>query len=104
MNSALFKISAILWVIWGFVHVMAGVAIIPGDTVSGFQSIAAAVEPALLDQAYHSSVGAVLNQHAWNLAWVGAVTISASILPSKAIEADMISFWFRLRFLSFNSR
>ncbi|MEM9106905.1 MAG: hypothetical protein AAGC96_14720 [Pseudomonadota bacterium] len=78
MTSIMFKIAALLWIFWGFVHVMAGVVIIPGDVTSGIQGIAAAVEPSLLEMDYHPAVGAILNQHAWNLAWAGAVTTIAA--------------------------
>lgn len=68
------KISAILWIIWGLVHIAGGVITIGGDTAAGFQGIAAAVEPGQLEANYHPAVGAVLNQHGWNLLWVGVVT------------------------------
>ncbi|MEM6626057.1 MAG: hypothetical protein AAF719_05080 [Pseudomonadota bacterium] len=84
MTSILLKISALLWLFWGFVHVMAGVVIIPGGTTEGIQGIAAGVEPSLLDMDYHPAVGAILNQHAWNLAWVGAVTMIAAIFVWRA--------------------
>lgn len=73
------KVSAILWVIWGLVHVAGGVVTISGDTASGFQGIAAAVEPSELEADYHPAVGAVLNQHGWNLFWVGVVTTIGAI-------------------------
>ncbi|MEM6337643.1 MAG: hypothetical protein AAF752_13820 [Bacteroidota bacterium] len=69
------KIAAVLWVIWGFVHAAAGILIISGETASGFQSIADAVDPSTLALTYPDAVGAVLNQHAWNLLWGGLVTI-----------------------------
>ncbi|MEM8935931.1 MAG: hypothetical protein AAGC77_05945 [Pseudomonadota bacterium] len=75
MTSILLKVSALLWLFWGFIHLMAGVVIIPSDTTSGIQGIAAAVEPELLEMDYHPAVGAILNQHAWNLAWSGVVTM-----------------------------
>lgn len=84
MPSILLKISAVLWVIWGFVHLMAGVMIIPSDTTTGIQSIAAGVDPALLEMDYHEAVGAILNQHAWNLAWVGVTTVVAAYFIWKA--------------------
>lgn len=75
MSNLALKLSAILWVIWGFVHVLGGIITISVDTSSGFQGIAAAVEPSALLAQYHPAVGAILNQHGWNLLWAGSVTI-----------------------------
>ena len=74
------KVASILWVIWGLVHALAGILIISGDAVSGFQAIGDAVNPAELEGPYHAAVGAVLNQHAWNLLWFGTVTIVGAVL------------------------
>lgn len=68
------KVSAILWVFWGVVHILGGAITMSGDTASGFQGIAAAVDPSELQANYHPAVGAILNQHGWNLLWVGVVT------------------------------
>ena len=50
--SVLFKVSAILWVVWGLVHVLAGVMTIKGiltdDISSSISGIADAVEPSAL--------------------------------------------------------
>lgn len=73
--TILLRVSAVLWVIWGLVHALAGVLILSGDTASGFQAIGDGVDPALLEADYHPLVGGVLNQHAWNLAWFGVATI-----------------------------
>lgn len=67
--------AAILWVIWGIVHALASILIIAGDTVSGFQAIGDAVAGT-----YHATVGAVLDQHAWNLLWFGVVTMVPAVL------------------------
>lgn len=70
-----FKVAAVLWVIWGLVHLLAGVIVLSGEAAAGFQAIADAVEPSTLEMAYPPAVGAILSQHAWNLAWFGVVTI-----------------------------
>lgn len=67
--------AAMLWLVWGLVHVLAGVMVMSSDATGGFQAIADGVDPAALEMDYHAAVGAVLNQHAWNLLWGGAVTI-----------------------------
>ncbi len=71
--------SALLWIVWGFVHAAAGALIMGGDTLSGFQAIADAVPPEELINDYHPAVGGVLNQHAWNLFWGGLVTIVGAV-------------------------
>ncbi len=76
--SALFKITTILWIVWGLVHVFAGVMtmnfVINSEIGSAVAGIADAVNPDLLDMEYHPSVGAILGQHGFNLLWIGAIT------------------------------
>ncbi|MEM7325075.1 MAG: hypothetical protein AAF531_18445 [Actinomycetota bacterium] len=73
------KAAAVLWVIWGIVHILGGVATMADDTTGGFQGIAAGVEPGELEADYHPAVGAILNQHGWNLLWVGVVTTIGAV-------------------------
>ena len=73
------KISAVLWVIWGLVHMLAGIMIIPADATGGFQAIADAVDPLALQAEYHPAVGGILNQHGWNLLWGGLVTAVGAV-------------------------
>ncbi len=69
------KIAAGLWVIWGLVHMLAGVMTIIQAPSQGFAAIADAVDPALLMAEYHPAVGGVLNQHGFNLLWIGLATV-----------------------------
>lgn len=78
-QSIALKTAAILWVVWGLVHVAAGLIVLTADATSGFQAIADAVAPDLLSHDYHAAVGGVLNQHGWNLAWFGVVTIIGAV-------------------------
>ena len=73
------KVAAILWIIWGLVHALAGVMVLSAEPSVGFANIADAVDPALLVADYHPAVGGVLNQHAWNLLWGGLVTIIGAV-------------------------
>ncbi len=73
------RIAAVLWVIWGVVHALAGGIVIPADAAAGFQAIADAVNPDELQADYHPAVGGILNQHGWNLLWGGVVTIIGGI-------------------------
>ncbi len=77
--SVLFKISAVLWVIWGLVHIMAGVFtvsfILSGDISAAIGGIADAVDPATIQMAYPEAAGAILGQHGFNLGWIGLTTL-----------------------------
>ena len=74
-SSILLKSSAVLWIIWGIVHVFAGVMIVSQGTAAAYKLVADAVNPALLDIAYPDAVGAILKQHGLNLFWIGLTTI-----------------------------
>lgn len=74
MKTAALRLSAALWLIWGLVHILAGVMTLSLDISEGFQGIADAVDPALLEHEYHAAVGAILNQHGFNLGWIGLTT------------------------------
>lgn len=73
------KAAAVLWVIWGAVHMLAGYIVITSDAGGGFAAIADAVDPTLLTMDYAHAVGGVLNQHGWNLAWGGLATIIGAV-------------------------
>ncbi len=78
-NMTLLKIAAGLWVIWGLVHVLAGVIVLTSDASGGFQAIADAVDPAALQGEYAAAVGGILKQHGWNLGWFGIATIIGAL-------------------------
>ncbi|WP_299222661.1 hypothetical protein [uncultured Aquimarina sp.] len=85
--NILFKISTILWIIWGLVHVLAGVLtmnfILSGDIASAISGIADAVDPAILQMEYPDAAGAVIGQHGFNLFWIGLVTIISALFIWK---------------------
>lgn len=87
--STLLKITAGLWVVWGLVHILAGVLTISQDTADAVAGIADAVDPALLVGTYHEAVGAVINQHGFNLAWIGAFTVIGAIYIWRASVTAM---------------
>ena len=74
MTSLAFRASAILWVIWGLVHMFAGVVVMSNDTSAAVAAIADGVDPAALAMDYPAAAGAIINQHGWNLAWIGLTT------------------------------
>lgn len=69
---------AVLWVIWGLVHMLAGVLTMAQDTPAAIAGVADAVDPAVLIGPYHEAAGALINQHGFNLAWIGATTTIAA--------------------------
>ena len=73
-----FKISAVLWVVWGLVHILAGVMTMKGvltsDISAAIIGIADAVSPESLTMDYPNAAGAVIGQHGFNLLWIGLVT------------------------------
>lgn len=84
------KVASILWVIWGIVHAFAGIIVLSGTTVEGFQAIADAVDPQLLIGPYHEAAGGILSQHGWNLLWFGIVTTVGAV---SIWRANMTAIW-----------
>lgn len=84
------KISAVLWVIWGLVHALAGILTIAQAAPGAVAGIADAVDPALLVGPYHEAVDALLNQHGFNLLWVGIATTIGAVFIWKI---NMTAIW-----------
>ncbi len=85
--SVLFKISSILWIVWGLVHVLAGVMTMKGvltdDISASIIGIADAVDPSTLQMDYPKAAGAVIGQHGFNLLWIGLVTFLSAFYVWK---------------------
>lgn len=79
MSRNLLRVAAVLWVLWGLVHVLAGVMTMSQETPAAVAGIADAVDAAALAPRYHDAVGAVIHQHGWNLAWIGLTTIACAV-------------------------
>lgn len=79
----LFRTSAFLWLIWGAVHILAGVMtvkqVVAGQTAEAIQAITSAVELSALQMVYPDALSAVLGQHGFNLGWFGVVTLVCSV-------------------------
>lgn len=86
-RNVLFKASAILWVIWGVVHILAGVLTMKGvlsnDMSGALMGIADGTEPASIKMDYSAAATAVLGQHGFNLLWVGLVTFISAFFVWK---------------------
>ena len=83
-QTALLRAAAVLWVIWGLVHAFAGIMVLSSDATGGVQAIADAVAPQTLALDYPAAAGGILNQHGWNLAWFGVVTIVGAVFIWRA--------------------
>ncbi len=83
----LLKISAVLWIIWGLVHIFAGVmtmkGILTGDISASVAGIADAVDPSKLQMDYPEASGAIIGQHGFNLFWIGIVTFISAFFVWK---------------------
>lgn len=87
MQTIAYRLSAVLWVVWGLVHVLAGVIILTSDASGGFAAVADKVVAEDLAHAYHPAVGAILHQHGWNLAWIGLTTLTAAVWVWRGVAA-----------------
>ncbi len=85
--SILFKVSAILWIVWGLVHILAGVmtmkGILTGDITASVSGIADAIDPSELQMDYPEASGAIIGQHGFNLLWIGIVTFLSAFFVWK---------------------
>jgi hypothetical protein len=83
----LFKVSAVLWVIWGLVHILAGVltmkGVLTGDTSASIAGIADGIAPATVQMEYPKAAGAIIGNHGFNLFWIGIVTFICGFLIWK---------------------
>lgn len=89
-HSTALKGAALLWVIWGLVHMFAGIMTILQPTGAAFAGIADAMDPASFDMDYAAGVDGVLRQHGWNLLWGGAVTGIGAVFIWRA---NMTAIW-----------
>ncbi|WP_367391313.1 hypothetical protein [Lewinella sp. LCG006] len=81
--NRLLKISAVLWGVWGVVHVLAGLLtmkfVLSGDVSSSIGGIADKVDGTTLQMDYPAALGAIIGQHGFNLFWIGVVTLICAI-------------------------
>jgi len=89
-HTTALKIAAVLWVIWGLVHLLAGVLTMAQDATGAVQGIADATAPDTLVNDYAPAVGALINQHGWNLAWIGVVTALGGVFIWRA---NLTAIW-----------
>ena len=86
----LLRLASVLWVVWGLVHVLAGVMTISQDTPGAIAGIADAVDKDSLNLAYPDAAGAVIKQHGFNLLWIGAVTTICAVFVWRRSKLAML--------------
>ena len=90
----LLKTAAVLWILWGAVHMFAGIMtisfILSGDIAASIAGIADAVDPVTLQADYPPATGAVIGQHGFNLLWIGAVTFISAFFIWKGNKNAII--------------
>jgi len=93
-KNILFKISAVLSLIWGVVHMIAGgitmYFILSGDISSSISGIADATDPESAIMDYPAAAGALIGQHGFNLFWIGIVTTICSFFVWKGNKNSVI--------------
>lgn len=89
-STSLFRIAAVLWVVWELVHVLAGVMTISQGTPGAIAGTADAVDKDSLKLAYPDAAGAVINQHGFNLLWIGAVTTICAVFVWRRSKLAML--------------
>ena len=73
-TNVLLRTAAVLWIVWGIVHAFAKIMTISHNTASAVSGLADAIGPLILKLAYPDAVGAIINQHGFNLPWFGLAT------------------------------
>ncbi|MEL6427457.1 MAG: hypothetical protein AAFQ33_18575, partial [Pseudomonadota bacterium] len=69
------KIISVLWIVWGAVHAFAGIVTIAQPAPASIAGIADAVDPSVFHETYAAATDALINQHGFNLLWIGLFTL-----------------------------
>ncbi|MEO1540594.1 MAG: hypothetical protein AAFU59_09425 [Pseudomonadota bacterium] len=69
------KIISVLWIVWGAVHAFAGIVTIAQPASASIAGIADAVDPSVFHETYAAATDALINQHGFNLLWIGLFTL-----------------------------
>ena len=75
----LLRIAAAHWVIWGLVHILAALLVIPVDPQAAIGNILDGVDRARLAADYPAELSGILSQHGWNLGWFGLTTVVGAL-------------------------
>ena len=89
-TTLLLKIITVLWIIWGAVHALAGVLTISQVAPASIAGIADAVDPTVFHDSYHAATDALINQHGFNLLWIGLFTMVGGVLIWRGSETWLL--------------
>lgn len=87
INNPLLKAAGVLWLIWGAVHLLAGVLTVSLATHEAVAGIADGVDATTLQVAYPAAAGAVIKQPGFNLAWIGLTTMVGGVFVWRGSTA-----------------
>lgn len=94
LRHPLLRVAGALWVIWGLVHLLAGVMTVSLETHAAVAGIADGVDAATLRVAYPDAAGAIIKQHGFNLGWIGLTTIVGGVYVWRgSIAAIFVCAW-----------
>ena len=84
-TTLLLRSSAVLWVVWGSFHLLLGIALMAfigaEHPIGQLSEIPELLEVTMMDNPARFASVASLKQHAYNLAWIGAVvTVGAGFV------------------------
>ncbi len=97
-----YRLGAIFYILWGIMHAMFGAQIIIQNTGEGpfavIQSIYADIGPQMTPKEPGSVIGALMNQHGWNLLWFG---VFATVVGAFYNWRNSFSgYWYNLAVVS----
>lgn len=91
--TGVFRVASVLWMIWGIVHILAGVltmkGILTSDISAAVAGIADAVDPNMIQLDYPEASGAIIGQHGFNLFWIGIVTFVCAFYVWKGDKSTI---------------
>ena len=97
-----YRLGAIFYILWGIMHAMFGAQIIllnmKHSAYAVIQSIYADTGPVTTPEKLGSVIGAIMNQHGWNLLWFG---VFAAVVGAFFNWRNSISgYWYNLAVVS----
>jgi len=102
MKNYAHKIGAVLYVIWGVLHVAFGATMLYTLSAEGGTSVLAIVGSAVpyadLPQNLDGIANAILGQHSWNLLWFGLFAIIVGVKMNW--KNSRLGYWLNLGFVS----
>lgn len=83
VTAWLWRSSAVLFMIWGIVHLIGGIATIAqlasGKAAAAVHAITPKSERSLIEIDYPEAIVAILSQHGFNLLWAGLVVMITAV-------------------------